>query len=107
MHSSLLFLALSNGPVPPGGPALLPAVAPLRLAHSYGRFAVTPTTRLEIVVGGYSDGEQGRASEYRDKPGDIIRRLPSAAAHQPRLDWQRWLASLSIFFFKQKTAYEM
>jgi hypothetical protein len=95
--SSLLFLELFNGPMPPGGAAILHAVAPLRLVNSYGLFAVMTTARLEIIVEGSSDGDQWRAYEFRDKPGDPLRAPPIVAPHQPRLDWQMWFAALGSY----------
>jgi hypothetical protein len=95
--SSMLFLELFNGPMPPGGAAILHAVAPLRLVNSYGLFAVMTTSRLEIVVEGSDDGEQWRAYEFRDKPGDPMRAPPVVAPHQPRLDWQMWFAALGTY----------
>jgi lipase maturation factor 1 len=95
--SFLLFLEVFNGPMPPGGGAVLHAVAPLRIVNSYGLFAVMTTTRPEIVVEGSSDGETWRAYEFRYKPGDVRRAPPVVAPHQPRLDWQMWFAALGSY----------
>jgi Lipase maturation factor len=95
--SCLLFLEVFNGPMPPGGAAVLHAVAPLRIVNSYGLFAVMTTTRPEILVEGSSDGENWRAYEFRDKPGDLHRGPPIVAPHQPRLDWQMWFAALGAY----------
>ncbi|HEY2381863.1 MAG TPA: lipase maturation factor family protein [Terriglobia bacterium] len=64
---------------------------------SYGLFAVMTTTRPEIIVEGSDDGQQWKAYEFRDKPGDVNRHLPWVAPYQPRLDWQMWFAALSNY----------
>ena len=58
------------------------------------RSAVMTTRRLEIVVEGSDDGVAWRAYEFRYKPGEVARRPPFVAPHQPRLDWQMWFAAL-------------
>src|SRR5581483_8558763 len=73
------------------------AIAPLRSVNSYGLFAVMTTTRDEIVIEGSDDGERWTPYEFRYKPGDVTRRPPWVAPHQPRLDWQMWFASLTSF----------
>jgi hypothetical protein len=55
------------------------------------------TTRNEIIVEGSADGENWRAYEFRDKPGDPMRVPPFVAPHQPRLDWQMWFAALGTY----------
>jgi len=72
-------------------------VAPFRSVNSYGLFAAMTTTRDEIVVEGSSDGNTWKAYEFKYKPGDVTRRPPWVAPHQPRLDWQMWFASLVPF----------
>ena len=72
-------------------------IAPLRSVNSYGLFAVMTTTRDEIVVEGSNDGMTWLPYEFRYKPGDVTRRPPWVAPHQPRLDWQMWFASLTSF----------
>jgi hypothetical protein len=83
--------------MPPGGGAILHAVAPLRLVNSYGLFAVMTTTRPEIVLEGSNDGQDWRAYEFRYKPGDPRRMPPIIAPFQPRLDWQMWFAALGNY----------
>jgi lipase maturation factor 1 len=95
--SALLFLEVFNGPMPPGGGAILHAIAPLRLVNTYGLFAVMTTTRNEIIVEGSADGENWRAYEFHYKPGDPLRMPPVVAPHQPRLDWQMWFAALGTY----------
>jgi hypothetical protein len=73
------------------------AIAPLRSVNSYGLFAVMTTIRDEIVVEGSNDGVAWLAYEFRYKPGDVTRRPPWVAPHQPRLDWQMWFASLTTY----------
>ena len=70
---------------------------PWRLVSGYGLFSVMTTERLEIVVEGSRDGSEWLAYEFKHKPGDLKRRLPIVAPHQPRLDWQMWFAALSDY----------
>src|SRR5262245_10992069 len=72
-------------------------IAPLRSVNSYGLFAVMTTTRPEIVVEGSDDGATWRAYEFKYKAGDLGRRPPWVAPHQPRLDWQMWFAALGRY----------
>jgi hypothetical protein len=70
------------------------ALAPLHAVGSYGLFSVMTTARPEIVVEGSDDGAHWSAYGFRYKPGDLKRRPPWVAPHQPRLDWQMWFAAL-------------
>jgi len=72
-------------------------IAPLRSVNAYGLFAVMTTTRPEIIVEGSDDGLEWKAYEFTDKPGDLRRRPPWVAPHQPRLDWQMWFAALGEY----------
>src|SRR5207342_2405185 len=84
----------------PGLPLVLPIarlIAPLRSVNGYGLFAVMTTTRDEIVVEGSDDGITWLEYEFAYKAGDVRRRPPWVAPHQPRLDWQMWFAALSRF----------
>jgi len=69
--------------------------APFRSLNSYGLFAVMTPSRPEIIVEGSNDGVRWLAYEFKYKPGDLKRRPPFVAPHQPRLDWQMWFAALS------------
>jgi hypothetical protein len=82
---------------PPPIVLLADTIAPVRSVNSYGLFAVMTTTRDEIVVEGSSDGVTWLPYEFRYKPGEVSRRPPWVAPHQPRLDWQMWFASLTTF----------
>jgi len=82
---------------PPPVGLIAATIAPLRSVNGYGLFAVMTTTRNEIVVEGSADGVTWLAYEFRYKPGDVTRRPPWVAPHQPRLDWQMWFASLTSF----------
>ena len=62
--------------------------------NNYGLFRRMTTTRPEIVVEGSVDGRTWLAYEFKWKPGDVHRRPPFVAPHQPRLDWQMWFAAL-------------
>src|SRR5262249_49759096 len=72
-------------------------IAPLRSVNGYGLFAVMTTTRPEIVIEGSNDGENWKAYEFTYKPGDVRRRPPWVAPHQPRVDWQMWFAALGEY----------
>ena len=76
---------------------VLDAVAPFEIVNTYGLFAVMTTTRLEIVIEGSNDGVTWRPYEFKYKPGDLARRPPWVAPHQPRLDWQMWFAALGDY----------
>jgi hypothetical protein len=94
---SALMFSSSLGVTLPGWPLVVPlarAIAPFRSVNGYGLFAVMTTTRLEIVLEGSNDGEVWLPYEFRYKPGDVTRRPPWVAPHQPRLDWQMWFAAL-------------
>jgi hypothetical protein len=72
-------------------------VLPYRIVNRYGLFAVMTTTRPEIVIEGSEDGVTWREYEFKYKVGDVRRRPPWVAPHQPRLDWQMWFAALGEF----------
>jgi hypothetical protein len=72
-------------------------VASFRSVNAYGLFAVMTTTRPEIVVEGSDDGTNWIEYEFKYKAGDLHRRPPWVAPHQPRLDWQMWFAALGGF----------
>ncbi len=94
---TMFFFAVGIDVVPPLVGPLYSVIAPLRSVNSYGLFAVMTTTRDEIVVEGSDDGVTWRAYEFKYKPGDVNRRPPWVAPHQPRLDWQMWFASLTTY----------
>lgn len=70
---------------------------PLRTINGYGLFAVMTTERREILVEGSRDGTHWVPYELPYKPGDVGRRPPLVAPHQPRLDWQMWFAALGSY----------
>ena len=79
---------------PQSAAVIAEAVEPFRTINSYGLFAVMTTTRPEIIVEGSADGETWKPYEFRWKPGDLSRRPGFVEPHQPRLDWQMWVAAL-------------
>ncbi len=95
--SLMICLEQLSIPLPPGGAAVVHAVAPFDIVNSYGLFAVMTTTRPEIVVEGSNDGTDWRAYEFRYKPGDPRRAPPVVEPGQPRLDWQMWFAALGSY----------
>jgi hypothetical protein len=97
---STLALAGELGLSIPGAPIVEPLatlVAPFRSINSYGLFAVMTTTRPEIIVEGSDDGTNWMEYGFPYKVGDLHRRPPWVAPHQPRLDWQMWFAALGRF----------
>jgi lipase maturation factor 1 len=74
--------------------SVMELVAPLRVANSYGVFAVMTTQRIEIIVEGSNDGSNWSQYQFPYKPGDLRRPPPWVAPYQPRLDWQMWFAAL-------------
>jgi hypothetical protein len=78
-------------------PPLGNPVASFGIANNYGLFAVMTTTRPEIIVEGSNDGSRWVAYEFPYKAGDVYRRPPWVAPHQPRLDWQMWFAALGSY----------
>ncbi len=80
---------------PPGWfNSLASHVAPFRTFNNYGLFAVMTTERPELIIEGSDDRRTWHAYELPYKPGDLTRRPPLVAPHQPRLDWQLWFAAL-------------
>lgn len=79
-------------------PAWLPRswkdVDQFRTVNSYGLFTNMTDTRPEIIIEGSRDGQEWSAYEFKYKPGDLQRRPPWVAPHQPRLDWQMWFEAL-------------
>jgi hypothetical protein len=69
-------------------------LAPFHLVNSYGLFAIMTTERPEILVEGSEDGVNWRTYEFKWKPGLVHRPPRFVAPHQPRLDWQMWLAAI-------------
>jgi hypothetical protein len=74
--------------------AIAALISPFRSVNRYGLFANMTTTRPEIIVEGSDDGLQWKRYDFRYKAGDLKRRPPWVAPHQPRLDWQMWFAAL-------------
>ena len=72
-------------------------VSPFRSVNSYGLFANMTTRRPEIIVEGSDDGFQWKRYDFKYKAGDLDRRPPWVAPHQPRLDWQMWFAALGRY----------
>lgn len=62
--------------------------------NSYGLFRSMTTKRPEITIEGSNDRRTWKTYEFKWKPGDLSRRPPFVAPHQPRLDWQMWFAAL-------------
>ncbi len=76
----------------PVGPAA--ALDTLRIANSYGLFAVMTPHRFEIEFQGSEDGVNWVAYPFRYKPQDVRERPRIYAPYQPRFDWNLWFASL-------------
>jgi predicted DCC family thiol-disulfide oxidoreductase YuxK len=67
---------------------------PLRIANSYGLFAVMTTRRPELIVQGSDDGINWKMYEFKWKPCDVRGRPKFVTPYMPRLDWQMWFAAL-------------
>jgi hypothetical protein len=81
-------------PIPGEVTLLQNKLAPLRIANSYGLFAVMTTRRPEIIVEGSEDAVGWRPYRFRWKPCELDRKPRFTPFHLPRLDWQMWFAAL-------------
>jgi hypothetical protein len=100
LPATIVAFAAGVGIRAPGWPLAEPiaaAIAPLRAANTYGLFSVMTTTRPEIVLEGSDDGVEWKEYGFKYKAGDVLRRPPWVAPHQPRLDWQMWFAALGSY----------
>ncbi|CAB3385586.1 Hypothetical predicted protein [Cloeon dipterum] len=88
-------------------PPILTALEPIyaqtykyHISSGYGLFRRMTGIdgRPEVIIEG-SNSMEGpwKEFEFKYKPGDVSRRLPMVAPHQPRLDWQMWFAALSTY----------
>jgi hypothetical protein len=68
---------------------------PLRSFNRYRLFSGVSTERREVVIEGSNDGGVWKTYEFKWKPGEPRNAPRWAAPHQPRLDWQMWVAALS------------
>lgn len=80
------------------------AVSRTRSFNAYGLFQDMTEERPEIILEVSDDGALFLPLEFRYKPGDLKRRPPFIAPHQPRLDWQMWFAALYPNFDPQRDA---
>jgi lipase maturation factor 1 len=83
-----------TAPIPGEVAVLQNALVPLRVANSYGLFAVMTTRRREIMVEGSDDAVTWRPYLFEYKPCEPDRRPRFTPFHLPRLDWQMWFAAL-------------
>jgi hypothetical protein len=81
----------SDAPLPT---APVAALEPLRIANSYGLFAVMTPRRYEIEFQGSNDGLNWTPYPFQYKPQDVHERPGIYAPYQPRFDWNLWFASL-------------
>jgi hypothetical protein len=65
-----------------------------RSVNAYHLFAQMTLIRREVVIEGSDDGTTWRSYAFRYKPGDLDRRPPFVAPHQPRVDFQLWFLLL-------------
>jgi lipase maturation factor 1 len=92
-----VFVATLEPILPRALPALTaPArsLAPLRVANTYGLFAVMTGARYEVEFQGTRDGRTWLVYPFRYKPQDPRARPGIFAPYQPRFDWNLWFASL-------------
>lgn len=75
-----------------------------QLGNAYGAFGSVTKQRIEVIIEGTEEGDEGRppvdeaawhAYEFRGKPGDVRRRPPWVAPYHLRLDWMMWFLPLS------------
>jgi hypothetical protein len=71
-------------------------LARLRSFNSYGISYGVSTERPEIVIEGSNDGAVWQAYEFPWKPSALNTAPAWVAPHQPRLDWQMWIAARSL-----------
>jgi hypothetical protein len=83
-----------GAPLPAGPVAWLD---PLRIANTYGLFAVMTPHRYEIEFQGSNDGVKWTAYPFRYKPQEVNERPRIYAPYQPRFDWNLWFASLGTW----------
>lgn len=70
------------------------------LTSSYGLFRRMTGVggRPEVIIEGSNEMDNGwKEYEFLYKPGNLSRRMPIVAPHQPRLDWQMWFAALGNY----------
>ncbi|KAK2167805.1 hypothetical protein NP493_1259g00035 [Ridgeia piscesae] len=70
------------------------------MTSSYGLFRMMTGVggRPEVIIEGSDYLEKGwKEYEFLYKPGNVSRRPPIVAPHQPRLDWQMWFAALGSY----------
>ncbi|XP_063400829.1 lipase maturation factor 2-like isoform X1 [Mytilus trossulus] len=70
------------------------------IASSYGLFRRMTGVggRPEVIVEGSNSMQTGwKEYEFLYKPGNLSKKLPIVAPHQPRLDWQMWFAALGNY----------
>ncbi len=79
----------------PTGP--IAALAPFRIADTYGLFAVMTPHRYEIEFQGSEDGRTWTAYPFRYKPQNPHARPGLYSPYQPRFDWNLWFASLTTW----------
>ena len=80
---------------PPPQPwlGLIRLTQPLFAANRYGLFAVMTASRREIVIEGSDNGVEWREYRLAYKPGSLDHSPSWNIPHQPRLDWQLWIAA--------------
>jgi predicted DCC family thiol-disulfide oxidoreductase YuxK len=96
VSGSMFWQTMVGRPIPFTG-SLVSLAAPFGIASSYGLFATMTTLRPEIILEGSNDGTNWREYEFRYKAGQLDRKPPWVAPHQPRLDWQMWFAAFSSY----------
>ena len=80
--------------LPGGVSSLADYVSSWRIINPYGPFGAMSSERAEIIIEGSQDGEHWVEYAFRYKPGAVDRRPTWNIPHQPRLDWQMWVAAL-------------
>ncbi len=89
--SQIIWMFIPNFPLPE---TPVRALAPFRIADTYGLFAVMTHARYEIEFQGSQDGTNWVAYPFRYKPQDPQKAPGIYAPYQPRFEWNLWFASL-------------
>ncbi len=92
--AQLIWLLWPRAPLPK---APVVALEPLRIANSYGLFAVMTRARYEIEFQGSNDGQNWIPYIFRYKPQALNEPPGVYAPYQPRFDWNLWFASLGAW----------
>ncbi len=95
LTQSLSRLGYRSMPAPLLG--LVELSRPFHLTSGYGLFTTVLKRRREIILEGSADGKTWKAYMFAYKPGDTGRAPVFVQPHQPRIDWQMWVAATADY----------